>query len=324
MTHTHIWERKGFRLAAGILITGPVLWLCFRKLDWAVLWASFSRVRWLWVGAALINVVFSVYALGWRWRILLKPKAKISMRRLFHLNIIAQYTNIISPARIGEFVRGYLAAKDDNLPGGYAIGTIFFEKILDFFIFLSWWMVIPAVFMLEKSIRGYIPALIAACLIIVFLFFLVLKPKLFLLLYGKLSFLFPGKYRKQLQEFLGSGLEFFQQLKNWKTNIVLVALTVVFLGGNALTNFFLFQAFGLKLSFFAAVVVLLVIQVANIPPSLPGKIGVFEYAVILALTIFGIEKGAALSYGIMLHVVAYVPKIMIGQYVIARYKIRAS
>jgi len=321
---THIWERKGFRLAAGILITGPVLWLCFRKLDWAVLWASFSRVRWLWVGAALINVVFSVYALGWRWRILLKPKAKISMRRLFHLNIIGQYTNIISPARIGEFVRGYLAAKDDNVPGGYVIGTIFFEKILDFFVFLSLWMVIPAVFMLEKSIRGYILAMIAACLMIVFLFFLVLKPKLFLLLYGKLSYLFPGKYRKKLQEFFSSGLEFFQQLKDSKTNIMLVALTVVFLGGNALTNYFLFRAFGFKLSFFAAVVVLLVIQVANIPPSLPGKIGVFEYAVILALTVFGIEKGAALSYGIMLHVVAYVPKIMIGQYVIVRYKIRSS
>ena len=144
------------------------------------------------------------------------------------------------------------------------------------------------------------------------------------MLYGKLSFLFPGKYRQKLQEFFSSGLEFVQQLKDWKTNIVLVALTLVFLGANALTNFFLFQAFGLKLSFYAAVVVLLVIQVANIPPSLPGKIGVFEYAVILALAVFNIEKGAALSYGIMLHVVAYVPKIMIGQYVIARHKIRAS
>ncbi|MFC2142024.1 lysylphosphatidylglycerol synthase transmembrane domain-containing protein [Acidobacteriota bacterium] len=321
---THIWERKEFRFAAGILITGPVLWLCFRKLDWDVLWASFSRVRWIWVGAALINVVFSVYALGWRWRILLKPKAKISMRRLFHLNIIGQYTNIISPARVGEVVRGYLAAKDDNLPGGYAIGTIFYEKILDFSVFLALWMGVPAAFMLEISIRGYIPALIAACLIIGILIFLILKPQLVLLLYGKLSFLFPGKYRKRLQEFFSSGLEFFQQLKDWKTNMVLVALTVVFLGGNALTIFFLFRAFGLKLSFYAAVVVLLVIQVANIPPSLPGKIGVFEYAVILALTVFSIEKGAALSYGILLHVVAYVPKIVIGQYLIARYKIRTS
>jgi uncharacterized protein (TIRG00374 family) len=246
------------------------------------------------------------------------------MRRLFDMNIIGQYTNIVSPARIGEFVRGFLAAQDDDLPGGYAAGTIVVERVLDFFVFLSLWMVIPAVFMLERSIRGYIPALFAAGLIFVVLFVLVLKPQLFLVLYSKLSFLVPKKYRIRLQEFFRSGLDSFQQLRDWKTSAVLVALTVLFLGGHALTNFFLFRALGLRLSFYAAVVVFLVIQVANIPPSLPGKVGVFEYAVILALGIFGIEKSVALGYGILLHMVAYLPKIMIGQYLMASYKIKAS
>lgn len=48
------------------------------------------------------------------------------------------------------------------------------------------------------------------------------------------------------------------------------------------------------------------------PPSVPGKIGVFEYAVILALSLFDISKSQALSYGIMLHLVAYLPKILMG------------
>jgi len=319
---TQIWERKDFRLAISLIITGPVLWLCFHNLDWDQLWSSFSKVRWVWVGLALVNVVFSVYALGWRWQILLKPKAKISARRLFPLYILGQYTNIVSPARVGEVVRGYLVAKHENLPGGYALGTVFFEKLLDFLFFLCLWIVLPVVFVLEISLQGYVPVLIAAAAIFVLIILLVLKPGLFLTLLKKLSVLFPRKHRDKLQEFFSSGVEFFQLLKDAKVMFLLLALTAAFVGLNALTNFLLFQAFGLKLSFYTAVVVLLVTQVGNIPPSLPGKIGIFEYAVILALSIFSINRGEALSYAIMLHLVAFLPKIVIGQYLIARYKVK--
>jgi len=53
-------------------------------------------------------------------------------------------------------------------------------------------------------------------------------------------------------------------------------------------------------------------QAGALPPSVPGRIGIFEYAVILALSAFGIAKNDALSYALMLHVVAYLPKILIG------------
>jgi uncharacterized membrane protein YbhN (UPF0104 family) len=62
----------------------------------------------------------------------------------------------------------------------------------------------------------------------------------------------------------------------------------------------------------AGLFLLLAIQVGNIPPSVPGKIGIFEYAVILALSLFNVSKSQALSYGIMLHLVAYMPKILLG------------
>ena len=84
------------------------------------------------------------------------------------------------------------------------------------------------------------------------------------------------------------------------------------MGAQALSNYFLFLAFGMGLSFWVALVVLLAVQVGNIPPSVPGKVGIFEYAVILALSVFGVTKGAALGYAVMLHVVAYFPKIMMG------------
>jgi len=69
--------------------------------------------------------------------------------------------------------------------------------------------------------------------------------------------------------------------------------------------------------------VLLAVQAGNIPPSVPGKLGVFEYAVVLALSVFGVSKGMALSYGIMLHIVAYLPKIVLGMVYISSSKVTA-
>jgi uncharacterized membrane protein YbhN (UPF0104 family) len=49
-------------------------------------------------------------------------------------------------------------------------------------------------------------------------------------------------------------------------------------------------------------------------PSLPGKIGIFEYASILALSVFGLDRSTGLSYGILLHIVAYLPVVVLGLY----------
>ncbi|MBU4329978.1 MAG: hypothetical protein KKB53_05665, partial [Acidobacteria bacterium] len=58
-----------------------------------------------------------------------------------------------------------------------------------------------------------------------------------------------------------------------------------------------------------------------LPPSAPGKVGIFQYAVILALGWFGVEKDAALAYGLVLHVTAFLPKIILGLVYISRLDI---
>jgi uncharacterized membrane protein YbhN (UPF0104 family) len=47
-------------------------------------------------------------------------------------------------------------------------------------------------------------------------------------------------------------------------------------------------------------------------PSAPGRIGIFEYSCILALSIFGIRQAQALSYGILLHAVVLLPTTLLG------------
>jgi uncharacterized protein (TIRG00374 family) len=303
---------KWLKIFLGLSVTALALWLSFRKLDWPAMREAFFQVNFFWVSLAVANTIFIVYALGWRWQILLKPKGKIPLSRLFRLNIISQYINIIIPGRFGEVSRAYLASKQYRVSGAYVIGTIAIEKILDFFVFVILWISVPALFALQTEAKGYKIALFFCILAAFFLVLFIWQPKTVLKGANFFSRLLPGKLRQGFQDFSEKGIEAFALLRSTRTLLFVVFITFGFIAGQVLTNLFLFKAFHLDLSFWTGLFLLLAIQVANMPPSVPGKIGVFEYAVILALSLFGISKGMALSYGIMLHLVAYLPKIILG------------
>jgi len=66
---------------------------------------------------------------------------------------------------------------------------------------------------------------------------------------------------------------------------------------------------------------LVVLQVGMAVPSSPGRIGVFQYLVILALSIFAVDKNVALGYSVVLYLVIYVPMVLIGGYCLWREKV---
>ena len=92
-------------------------------------------------------------------------------------------------------------------------------------------------------------------------------------------------------------------LSFWSAIIWLAALA---------TNQFMLQALDLDLPWTASLLVLVVLQVGITIPSVPGRIGVFEYLCILALAVFGVARAPALSYGILLHGVVLIPTTLAG------------
>jgi uncharacterized membrane protein YbhN (UPF0104 family) len=88
--------------------------------------------------------------------------------------------------------------------------------------------------------------------------------------------------------------------------------TVVAWALAALTNHLTFAALGLALPWTAAWFVLLVLQVGVAVPSSPGKLGIFQYLCILALSVFGVERSAGLAYGLVLQGIVFLPPIVWG------------
>ncbi len=296
----------------GLLVTALALWLSLKGIDWAELGESLRSVNLFWVALAVFNNLLTVFALGFRWRILLRSEGSVPLGGLFRINIISQCTNIIVPARLGEILRIYLTSKQYKVSGAHVTGTVVIEKVLDFFVFFSLWVIVPPLFAIQEELKGYKLALLFCVLLFGLLFLFIWKREI-ILKWGKIfSGILPHRLRDRFLGFFDKSLRAFGQLKSLKTLTVLFLWTLAFVGGQILSNYFLFRAFGLSLSIWVALFVLLALQVGSIPPSSPGKVGVFEYAVILSLAIFGVDKNIAFSYGLVLHVVAYLPKILLG------------
>ena len=305
-------KHKLGKIFLGFAVTALALWLSFRKIDWTYLGESFARIQWLWVFIAVANTLIVVYVLGFRWQILLKPKGQLPLGSLFRLNIISQCINIISPARIGEVIRAYMTSRQHQVSGAYVLGTIAVEKIFDFFTFVVLWIFVPVLFTMQEEARWHKSVLYVCALAALILFFFLWKPRAFLRITRKMMSFLPEKIVSPIINFLEKCIEAFSQLKNVKTLFIVLSLTLVLIMGQVLTIYLLFLSFDLKLSVWVALFLLLAIQLGKIPPSVPGKIGVFEYTMILALSLFGIEKSLALSFGITLHAVAVIPKIILG------------
>jgi glycosyltransferase 2 family protein len=172
----------------------------------------------------------------------------------------------------------------------------------------SWW----------PGAKTALIAFAAFVALIAFAAFILRKPGLLIKWVEVFSRIFPQKFQKALRDFFLSGAYSFHILRQPRIIASLVLFSFFFVGVQALSNYFVFLAFGWRLSFWAALIVLLTLQVVSIPPSALGKIGIFEYMVILALSIYGVEKEEALGYAVLLHLVVYLPKIMMGFCFIAR------
>ena len=306
------------RIILGLAVTALALWLTFKDISWPLLWSSLRRINLWWTALALVVPLATVYALGVRWRILLDSDTPLSLGKLFQLNIISQFANIIMPARLGDVLRIYLGSRQFGLSAAHVTGTVVIEKGMDFIVFVAFWAVVPPLLAVREGMKGTGIAVVLCLGVLAVIILLAWKRELILRMGRVFSRILPGRFRDRFNDMLERIIQPFVLFKDSRKVLVLVLLTFVFVLGMVFTNHILFLAFGLPLSFGAALVVLLALQVANLPPSTPGKVGIFQYAVILALGWFGVDKDAALAYGLVLHVVAFLPKIVLGLIYISR------
>jgi len=107
----------------------------------------------------------------------------------------------------------------------------------------------------------------------------------------------------------------------WRRGKVVLALwiwSIAIWGITVLLNQLILWSLDIRVPAVASVVILVVSQIGVRLPSSPGSVGVLHYLSVLALSLFGVDKSVALSYGIILHLVIYLPASLLGLLFLAK------
>lgn len=268
------------------------------------------------IALALVASVATLVVKAIRWQYLFAQQPP-NLRDSFAILNIGTFINSIIPARIGDLVRAYLMGEENSQSKVYVLGTIVVEKIFDMaFIVVSIVILLPQVvfpsWVLEPS--EFTVILVAILFLIGGL--IAWKKEAVLRQVENWSRFLPANGRAWIVRQINNLLTSLECVRNFKQLLIIFFWTFVIWVLGFGTNLLVFWALRLPLSFLPAVFLLIVLQVGVAVPSSPGRIGVFHYLTVLALSIFGVDKGTALSCGIILHLIVYVPLTLLGAYYI--------
>lgn len=302
------------RLALGAVLGLLGLWLAFREADPQVVWATLRQANYVWVGLAQLSVLGTLLALTARWRLLFYP----DHRQRGWLNLLGailagQMLNILVPVRLGEVARVYLAGTSEGLSKLRVAATLVVEKVADLALFSLSGLLLVLSMSLPPWLRQSSDTLVitGAVAIAAVLGLSAWGQPLLRRLEARGPRL-PGAWGERIWGYGDRALGGLSALRSWQANLALWALSLLVLLLSASTNYLLFLAFGLRLPLPAALFVLVMLQVGTAPPSLPGKLGVFHYLAILALSFFAVDHSVALGYAIALYAVALLSKVVLA------------
>ncbi len=304
--HLRIWQ-----LVLGAALAALFLWLAFRDVSLVEVREALRGLGWGWVGLALLLSTLGTIARAARWRLLYYPDQQAQdIGHLSGVLFISQALNVLVPLRAGELARLYLVRE---ARAARTLGSIAVEKLLDMLALLTFLLVLPLLVGLpdwfRESSQGFILLALGLFGLSLLLFFT--RKRLLGWLSILLRFL-PDKWYVRLQSILDQALQGLDVFAAPLIGVQLQGWSLLIWGMGAAVNGILMRAMGLTLPLATPLFLLLVLQVGISVPSTPGKLGVFQYLVILAMAAFGVGKSTALSYSLLLYLVAFGPLMGFG------------
>jgi uncharacterized protein (TIRG00374 family) len=267
-----------------------------------------AEVNWKWVVSGMAFDVLSYGIQAVRWQFLLTPFGKVRLTRSIRAVFAGLFANLIFPLRPGEVLRSYLLSNSENITMGRVLGSVGVERLVDLVVataslaVVSLLVDLPRRFQKAADTLGIVTLIIVTIIVAVILY---LEVKLG----GEVEptvarHHLPGKLMGALLDLhsMGTAPSFYAA--------VFTSLLIPFC--QVLGLWAMMRAYGLRLSFLAAVVVLLVINLGVSLPNAPANVGAYQFFCVLGLSVFDIEKGTATGFSIFAFLALTTPFVFLG------------
>jgi len=305
--------RTGVRWLFGLLLGGLFLFLALRGIPLREVLHALGKASPGWTALALLGTALNNLAKVRRWQVLMAGRGqRMSFALGLRAALVGQMFNYVLPARTGDLSRAYLVGVQ-GAGTVYTLGTIALEKLVDT-LFYGLLFLLTALFL---PLPGWVDQsggvlLAAAAALMLGAWFLGRSSDGALRLALRMTQQLPQALGARLAPRLRDALQTLEVMQDRRALRNMTLWSLFIWGMAVLPNWALLRALHLSGGWLAAMTTLVFLQAVVSLPGVPGRVGVFQYACILALGLFGVGEVPAFTYGVLLQAVAVLPVILGG------------
>jgi uncharacterized membrane protein YbhN (UPF0104 family) len=267
-----------------------------------------SNVNWKWIAIGMGFDVLSYGVQAVRWKFLLTPFRKVRLTHAIRAVYAGLFANLVFPLRPGELLLCYLLSDSDDITIGRVLGSMGVERLIDLVIataslgVVSLLVDLPRRFQRVADTLGIVTLALLA-IIVAMIFYLEVKlgncptPE-------AASRRMPGRMMGAL-----IGLHAMGTAPSFYPAVFFSAFMPLC---QVMGLWAMMQAYGLKLPFLAALVVLLVINLGVSLPNAPANVGSYQFFCVLGLSVFQVDKTSATSFSFIAFLALTIPFVFLG------------
>jgi uncharacterized protein (TIRG00374 family) len=302
---------------ATVLVTVLFCYFALSNINLSLAWHGLRTSNYWWLLAALAAFALGNLARAVRWRSLFAQGRRPALPAVADAMLVGYLYNNIMPARAGEAARIVVLTQRTPTPPVEIVGTVVLERLYDV-------LAILVVFFAAEPWLPHVSWFGAAAVAAIVLAVLIAAAAIVLAVYGDRPLRFLLKPLQRISLFSGERLERtidelthgLSGLRHPWLALEAFVWTIAAWLLTALCAYFVSLAFHLHLPFACGVLVAVAIGLGMILPSPPAAVGVFEGAALIALEAYGVSHSAALPYAVVLHLVNFIPFVLVGALVL--------
>ena len=298
---------KKLMAAAGIAVSGLLLWLAVKDANFGEISESFRNANLLFAAPLLLGLAGFYWIKAARWSHILAPMANIRVRDLVSSMMAGAAGNNLLPAHLGELVRTFLLGRDYRLSRAGILATLVAERIFDIVGVL---LLLSGTLFFADASPGLRPAvlflLIVAVAGLIFIFLAVRYAEGFRAFVIAISARYPPAIRTRVGALTVHITSGFSAVRDGRLLWRILVNSVIQWALMSACIHFALRAFDIDVPYHAAVVVLAFVVAGLTLPTSPGFVGTIQYCFVLGLAQFGIDSSRALAASIFYHSILWV------------------
>jgi len=311
------------KLALGVLTSAVFLWLAARGIDWSQFGQALRQTRYIYLVPAIALTMLGHFSRAVRWKYMMAPVKNCKIRPLWSATAIAFMVNNLLPARLGELVRAFVIGRSQNVSRSASFATIVYERVVDVFvlILLLWFCMvrISGPDWLARSAEILVAFNVALFLL---LWAMVRWRERFRVLIARVVRPFPAETQRRMHDSADAFVVGLGVVSRPAATLPIAALSVAVWGCAVLGVWLCMLAFRLELPALSSVLMIVLISLGSMIPSAPAFLGTMQYACVIGLGVYGVERADALAFSAVYHATQFFPITLTGLYYAWRSHLR--